>query len=148
MKDVIKFYNQNNEYGYFSNFSAHVINVDGTQWPTSEHYFQAKKFENTQYEEMIRSIEKPGDAAKLGRDRRLPLRADWEQVKDAIMYKCVRAKFTQHKDLRALLLQTGTAKIVEHTKNDAYWADGGDGSGKNMLGQILMQIRDELKKDV
>jgi predicted NAD-dependent protein-ADP-ribosyltransferase YbiA (DUF1768 family) len=36
--------------------------------------------------------------------------------------------------------------IIEHTKNDNYWADGGDGSGKNMLGKILMEIRDELTK--
>ena len=44
-----------------------------------------------------------------------------------------------------MLLGTGEATLVEHTSNDAYWGDGGDGSGKNMLGQILMKIRDELR---
>ena len=37
-------------------------------------------------------------------------------------------------------------QIMEHTEKDAYWGDGGDGSGKNMLGRILMEVRDELRK--
>lgn len=53
--------------------------------------------------------------------------------------------FSQHEDLRALLLSTGDAKLVEHTENDAYWGDGGDGSGKNMLGRILVQVREQLR---
>jgi ribA/ribD-fused uncharacterized protein len=60
------------------------------------------------------------------------------------MRKAVRAKFTQHPDLRAILLGTGDARLVEHTENDSYWGDGGDGSGKNWLGKILMEIREEL----
>ncbi len=59
------------------------------------------------------------------------------------MRAAVRAKFEQHEDLRALLLSTGNAKLVEHTANDDYWGDGG-GYGKNMLGRILMEVRSEL----
>jgi predicted NAD-dependent protein-ADP-ribosyltransferase YbiA (DUF1768 family) len=47
--------------------------------------------------------------------------------------------------LREVLLGTGDAAIVEHTRNDAYWGDGGDGHGKNELGQILMRVREELR---
>jgi predicted NAD-dependent protein-ADP-ribosyltransferase YbiA (DUF1768 family) len=36
---------------------------------------------------------------------------------------------------------------VEHTERDAYWGDGGDESGKNMLGQILMEVREELRRE-
>jgi hypothetical protein len=61
------------------------------------------------------------------------------------MLEAVRAKFTQHDDLKAILLGTGDAKLVEHTENDSYWGDGGDGSGKNRLGQLLMQLRTELR---
>lgn len=60
----------------------------------------------------------------------------------AIMREVVRAKFIQHDDIRQILLSTGDAKIVEHTVNDSYW---GDGSGTNMLGQILMEVRDALR---
>ena len=80
----------------------------------------------------------------MGRSRKNPLRRDWESVKVAIMRQAVLAKFTQHENLRSLLLSTGDAKLIEHTTNDSYWADGGDGSGKNMLGQILMEVRKQL----
>ncbi len=60
------------------------------------------------------------------------------------MLEALRAKFTQHPNLRAALLATGSARLVEHTANDAYWGDGGDGHGKNRLGALLEQVRDEL----
>lgn len=50
-------------------------------------------------------------------------------------------KFLQHEALQEELLATGVATLVEHTANDSYWADGGDGSGKNMLGRILEEVR-------
>jgi N-glycosidase YbiA len=56
----------------------------------------------------------------------------------------MRAKVTQHEEMKNLLLSTGTARLVEHTTNDSYWGDGGDGSGRNMLGVILMELRAEL----
>ena len=58
----------------------------------------------------------------------------------------LRWLLTQHDDLKAILLGTGDAKLVEHTENDTYWGDGGDGSGKNRLGQILMQVREEFRQ--
>ncbi len=144
--DTIKFYKTDDKYGCFSNFAAYPIQVDGKLWPTSEHYFQAQKFAGTPHEEAIRRTDSPMIAAKMGRDRSKPLRMDWEAVKDEIMLKAVRAKFTQHKDLAKILLNTGSALIVEHTGNDNYWGDGGHGRGKNMLGQILMRVREELKQ--
>lgn len=78
-------------------------------------------------------------------DRSRPLRKDWEEVKDKIMLEVVMAKFSQYNDIRELLLSTGDSELIEHTSNDSYWADGGDGSGKNMLGITLMIVRDLLK---
>ena len=54
-------------------------------------------------------------------------------------------KFNQQLEIAKGLLATGDAILIEHTQNDAYWADGGDGSGKNRLGLLLMQVREELK---
>ena len=85
-------------------------------------------------------------AARLGRDRKKKLRRDWESVKNNIMRDAVMAKFNQHEELRDILLATGKATLVEHTTNDAYWGDGGDGSGKNMLGRILMEVREKLSE--
>ena len=61
------------------------------------------------------------------------------------MRKAIRAKFTQHEDLKEKLLNTGNAKLVEHTRNDHFWGDGLDGSGKNWLGKLLMELRESLK---
>lgn len=143
---VIEFYSTAGEYGCFSNFSRHPIFLKGKRWPTSEHYFQAQKFAGEPDEEEVRMAGKPALAANMGRDRKRPLRRDWEAVKERVMFDALRAKFTQHEDLKAVLLGTGDAKLVEHTANDAYWGDGGDGSGKNRLGQLLMKLRDELRQ--
>ena len=144
-KNVIKFYRTKDDYGCFSNFSAHPISLKGKTWRTSEHYFQAQKFFGTPHEEEIRQEASPMIAARMGRDRKRPLREDWELVKDDIMREAVLAKFEQHSDIRDILLATGDALIVEHTKNDAYWGDGGDGSGLNKLGKILMEVREKLR---
>ncbi|KAF9996977.1 hypothetical protein BGZ65_007443 [Modicella reniformis] len=147
MKDTIHFYRQTNAFGEFSNFYHAPIVLDGLAWPTTEHYFQAQKFAHLpdpQYLEMVRLTPLPGSAAKLGRNRSFPLRPDWEQVKDNVMRACVLQKFLQHPNLAIVLLGTGDRYLNEHTSNDRYWADGGNGSGKNMLGIILMEVRDKI----
>lgn len=144
--DTIHFYLKDGEFGCFSNFAAYPIELNGKIWPTSEHYFQAQKFAGSEHEEAIRQEKSPMIAARMGRDRSKPLRTDWETVKDDVMRDAVRAKFQQHPTLRETLLATGDATIVEHTDRDSYWGDGGDGSGKNMLGLILIEIRNELRR--
>jgi ribA/ribD-fused uncharacterized protein len=141
----ILFYRTNEPFGEFSNFSAHPVRLGGLVWPTTEHYFQAQKFAGTPYEEEIRSAGSPMVAARMGRSRKHPLRPDWEAVKDGIMMAALRAKFSQHAGLTELLLSTGEAELIEHTANDRYWADGGDGSGRNRLGQLLMELRTEMR---
>ena len=96
-------------------------------------------------QEKIRQIASPMDAALEGRNRQNPLRPDWEEVKDKVMLQALRMKFSQNPEIGKELLATGDAILIEHTRNDDYWADGGDGSGKNKLGLLLMQVREELK---
>ena len=147
IQEPILFYSNRREYGEFSNFYAAVIEVDGVEYPTTEHYFQAQKFyPDEESMEAVRKAKSPGQAAKLGRSRKMPLRKDWEEVKNDIMYEAIKYKFTQHADLNKVLLETGDRELIEHTKNDRYWADGGDGSGKNKLGELLMKLRDELRE--
>src|SRR5262245_35803464 len=81
---VIHFYSTSGEYGCFSNFSRHPVFLKGKRWPTSEHYFQAMKFQGTEHEEKVRLCKTPSAAASMGRSRKLPLRRDWEAVKEAI----------------------------------------------------------------
>lgn len=119
--------------------------IDGKYWPTAEHFFQAQKFNDEALREKIRKLSSPMDAAILGRDRANTLRDDWEGVKDNIMRLAVMEKFKQNDEARDILLATNDLVLVEHTKNDSYWGDGGDGSGKNMLGNILMETRNILR---
>lgn len=147
-RDVIRFSRVREPYGCFSNFAPYPVTMDGKEWPTSEHYFQAQKFHDEAYQEAIRAAKSPKEAARMGRDRSKPLREDWETVKDEVMHRVVLAKFTQHADIRSVLLCTGDALIVEHSRKAPYWGDGGDGSGKNVLGRILMRIREELRRSV
>ncbi len=142
----IYFYSTRSEYGSFSNFSRHGFELDGEYWPTTEHYFQAQKFPKTEHCDQIRQAKTPKDAANMGRERSRPLRQDWEQVKDDIMRKAVLHKFETHADIREILLATGEEQIVENAPGDYYWGCGKDGSGKNMLGKILMEVREILRK--
>lgn len=145
-QETIYFYSNHEEpYGCFSNFSRHGFTLDDKYWPTSEHYFQAQKFADEAAREQVRRQKSPKLAAQEGRDRKNPLRRDWEQVKDEIMHRAVLKKFESHPDIKAVLLATGEKKLVENAPSDYYWGCGADGSGLNKLGLILMQVRSELK---
>ena len=143
--ETIHFYSARDSFGEFPNFAAFHLHLKGKYWPTVEHFFQAQKFVGTIHEEQVRLTKSPRLAADMGRSRKRPLRKEWEEVKDDIMREAVQAKFTQHEELRELLLSTGNAELIEHTYNDSYWADGGDGSGLNRLGEILMEVREQLR---
>ncbi len=141
---TIYFYSSQEDYSEFSNFSQHGFTLKGKYWPTVEHYFQAQKFPGQPLEERIRTASSPSQAKKLGRTRSVPLRADWETVKDDIMRDAVLAKFSNHEDIKKRLLSTGKEKLVENAPRDYYWGCGSNGSGKNRLGIILMETRKQL----
>lgn len=145
-KQEIKFYNQREEYGCFSNYSLHSFNLDGKSWKTNEHYFQAKKFEGTKHENEVRNCRTPHMAKRMGGDRTLPLRDDWERVKEDIMYKGLKAKFEQNPGPKKILLGTGESNIKEASPNDYYWGTGARGTGQNKLGKLLVKLREELNK--
>ena len=145
---AILFYSTKGEHGGFSNFSAHPFELDDLRWPTSEHFFQAQKFEDEEYREKIRTTNSPMIAARLGRSRAVPIRSDWDHVRDEIMLRAVRAKFRAYKVLADELLATGDEEIIEKTTRDKYWGCGSDGTGQNKLGLILMQVRNELRAEL
>ncbi|AFV00263.1 NADAR family protein [Simiduia agarivorans] len=141
---TIYFYTKNDDYGDFSNFSSHGIEMDGVWWKTVEHYFQAQKFEISTYRDQIRESHTAKQAAELGRSRKVPIRSDWEEIKDSIMEEAILRKFQTHERLRDLLLSTGSSDIVENAPGDYYWGAGKDGTGLNKLGKILVKVRAKL----
>ncbi len=144
--DTIKFYKVNEPYGYLSNFAPYPIFINNELWNTVEHYFQASKFENEAVKLKIKNLDSPMEAAIEGRNRNNTLRTDWEDIKNNIMQNALLSKFLQHPMLKKELILTGNSTLIEHTQNDNYWADGGDGGGKNMLGILLMEVRNQIKQ--
>jgi ribA/ribD-fused uncharacterized protein len=113
-----------------------------------EHYFQAQKFPSQpDYQEKIRRARSPKVAKTMGRSREVPLRSDWEAIKDEVMRRALCAKFVAHPELTALLLGTGERKLIENAPSDEYWGCGRTGTGKNRLGSLLMELRAALKVD-
>ncbi|HEY9669226.1 MAG TPA: NADAR family protein [Coleofasciculaceae cyanobacterium] len=146
---TIYFYKVSDPYGCFSNFSLHPIQMEGLPWQTVEHYYQSQKFVGTENEYLvpcIRDAQTPMDAAKIGRDRTLKLRSDWEQVKQQVMWQGVLTKFMTHPDIQEILLSTGEELIVEDSPTDYYWGCGQDKTGQNQLGKILMKVRSEIRQ--
>jgi len=149
---AILFYGAKDPCYQFSNFYRASIMLDGVAWPTVEHYYQAQKYpEHPKMKELIRSAATPTQAKRLAYDKKYrPLIAaakDWDKRKEDVMRTALHAKFTQHAALQELLLSTDGAQLCEHTAYDRYWADGGgDGSGLNRLGALLMELRSSLQQ--
>lgn len=141
---TIFFYTKTDKFGEFSNFAKFGIEMDGVWWPTVEHYFQAQKFLDKNHREKIRTANTAKIAAELGRSRQIPIRSDWEEVKDGIMYAAVLKKFNTYPELAKLLKSTGSENIVENAPSDYYWGCGQDGTGQNKLGMMLCQVRERL----
>lgn len=150
---AIGFYKIGDEFGIFSNFAHTPVEIDGHTWFTTEHYYQSWKFKEVEDPASIRAFERilkkksPVEAAKLGRDKSIPRRPDWKDIKDDAMRVAVASKADQHEEMRENLLKTGDALIVEKAITDAYWGYGPDGNGKNMLGHVLMEVRDAIKEN-
>ena len=149
MSRPIRFFSRDSKFSALSNFAPYGFEVDGVKWPTVEHYFQAQKFtspSSKEHRERIRTSNSPRQAKALGRSRSHAIRHDWDAVREDAMRTALRAKFTQPV-LRALLLSTGDRPLVEDSPYDRYWGTGKDGRGKNRLGVLLMELRDELRKE-
>lgn len=140
----IHFYRANEPYGFLSNHAHSPFVLDGRTWPTVEHYYQAMKFADVARQEAVRAEPKPMQAKRLAWSFPEGTPPDWKQRRDSVMLAALHAKFGQNPDLAGKLLATADATLVEHTSNDAYWGDGGDGTGASRLGDLLAQVRGEL----
>lgn len=132
------------DYSFLSNFHIALVTYNGLCYPSAEAAFQAQKCVTDKERKQFCKFS-PSEAKYYG--RMVNLRADWEDVKEHIMEDIVRAKFTQNQYLGDWLLDTGDAELIEGNNwGDTTWGvDIKTKKGKNLLGKILMKIRDELK---
>lgn len=135
------------KYNFLSNFSSSFIIVSGVEYPTVEHAYQACKTLDGDRRKAIAKLGTPALAKKAGQS--LDLIGDWEDAKIVIMYDLLKRKFCDWR-LGERLRATGNEMIIEgNTWHDNFWGVCAchtcrDVDGENMLGQILMIVRDEL----
>jgi ribA/ribD-fused uncharacterized protein len=143
----IRFLSKIEQWKDFSNLAPYPIELEGRVWQSSEHYYQYKKFEKADpdYAQKIREAQTPKEVKVLSmqNDKRSP---GWDEEKVSILKTAVIKKFASYQNLRDLLLSTGDEELIEANPDDYFWGEGADGTGKNMMGKILMEIRDKLRK--
>lgn len=149
MKEV-RFYRANEKpYGVFSNLYEREILFENRIYPTAEHAYQAGKPRKEEVRDWILSAPTPALVAMAAHGLYTwDIVSNWSMIKKDRMRAVLRAKFTQHPDLGELLLSTKDARLIEAGRvNNAvnrFWGEV-NGRGRNTLGLLLMEIRDELR---
>lgn len=130
------------QFYFLSNFYAVPVKYKNITYQNSEAAFQAQKCMTEEEKRSFEHID-PAEAKKLG--RRVQMRPDWNDIKFEEMHAIVKAKFEQNPEILQKLLETEDAYIQEeNTWGDRIWGTV-HGAGQNLLGKILMLVREELK---
>lgn len=129
-------------------YSRHDFELDGSHWSSVEHYYQAMKFEDSEYREAIRNASHPADATKLGKSKKNGRRKDWDKVKVTYMTRATYIKCRTHPEVAAALLASGEKPIVETSQYDYFWGSGRDMRGNNAFGKMLMGVREKLREEM
>lgn len=128
------------KFHFLSNFYLCKITVDGFEFDSVEHAYQAMKTPKKDWPKFVGIT--PGQAKRLG--RKLKIRDDWEQVKLPFMKALIMRKF-MIPELREKLLNTGDAELIEgNSWGDIYWGVC-DGQGQNNLGKTIMEVREQVR---
>lgn len=143
--EPIFFWGSKDTFAAFSNFYPSTIEISGRTWKTVEHFYQAMKTNDVGQQKAIQDAESPGQAKRLG--QKVLLRPDWEEIKQVVMLTALRVKFADE-PYRSMLLSTGERPIYEDSPYDKIWGTGVRGhvgEGQNLLGKLLMRVRQELR---
>lgn len=147
--DEIRFYRANEKpYGAFSNLYKREIVFEGEKFATAEHAYQAGKARKPEVRQWLMAAPSPSLLAMAAHGLYVwDITPDWSKIKFDRMKRILREKYTQHEDLKELLLSTGNARLVESATVDnavnRLWGEV-NGVGQNKLGVLLMEIRAEL----
>lgn len=135
------------DYEKFSNFYPVVVHFESRNYPSVEHGFVAAKTTNELFRKRISEMSKDSAGLAKGKGRNVKLRPNWDLMKYSVMKRLLMQKFSYH-EFRKLLLSTDDAYIEEGNYwHDNYWGNCSckkclNIKGKNMLGKLLMKIRD------
>lgn len=127
------------DYEFLSNFYPSIITVDGIDYPTVEHAYQAAKTRREDLKRTIATLATPGQAKRYGR-KISPLPTDWKWNKYNVMRQLLDLKFADPVLKDKLLATNGYHLEEANSWGDDDWGVC-NGVGQNNLGKILMQIR-------
>ena len=152
--DCVVFRKTKETYGGLSNMaSGYPINIDGCRILTSEALYQACRFPHMpDVQRLIIGQRSPMTAKMKSKPYRKDGRRDWDSVRVPIMRWCLRVKLIQNWDrFSRLLLETGQRLIVEESRKDDFWGakpkDTDILEGQNVLGRLLMELREKLRSN-
>lgn len=158
--NVVAFWKVGNEYGLFSNWYLRYMEIHAKKYNSVEQYMMYQKaliFGDDEIAHEIMQTHSMSKIKALGRRVRNYDDKKWNEVRYDVVLTAVRAKFTQHEDLKRVLLETGDAEIVEASPYDRIWGIGTNRpheimdkqkwKGQNLLGKALMQVREELNNE-
>jgi type I restriction enzyme S subunit len=150
----VVFLKTNERFGGLSNMApGFPLRVNGVRIRTSEALYQACRFPHMpDVQRKIIDEPSPMTAKMRSKPFRKDSRPDWDAVRVKIMRWCLRVKLAQNwSEFGRLLLATGERSIVEQSRKDDFWgakvADDGSLAGMNVLGRLLMELREQLKGD-
>ncbi len=143
-QEVIFFYEH--EYYMFSNFSSFALEWKGNVWMTSEHVYHSERFDNEEIKEKIRNMRSAHEVFRFAQDNKYLQISNWNEIKVEIMKEIVREKIVQHPYVKKKLLESGSRELIEDSPHDDFWGWGKNKDGKNQLGKIWMELREEIKK--
>lgn len=155
--EVVVVHKTKESFGGLSNMaSGFPLKVNGVRILTSEALYQACRFPHLpEVQREIIGQHSPMTAKMKSKPHRKESRSDWDLVRPKIMRWCLRVKLAQHyKEFGRLLLATKDRPIVEQSRKDDYWGAKIVGIsddtlvGQNILGRLLMELRELLKVDV
>lgn len=170
---MIRFFSEKEVYGELSNFYKLNIPIsfNGKTFITSEHLYQCMKYmyqgappDNDEYVDIICKCETPYQAKILANKSisyqyewriklnniinkykdRVKIRSDWDQIKKDVMYEVLKMKFKSDFHCYQVLVGTSPCQLIESSPYDSYWGIGNDNKGKNILGELLTKLRDEI----
>ena len=145
--------------GPFSQWYEAEMAIDGVIYNCAEQYMMASKARVFKDEESLKKIMATGEPSRQKALGRMVKGFDpviWDAVSRDYVTKANYAKFTQHKDLHTVLMETGDLEIVEASPYDRLWGiglgeedprclDKSQWMGKNWLGECIMRVREQLK---
>ena len=141
----IKFYRSNGIYGFLSNLHPTPVLIGDREFPTAEHAYQFVKPKDPKVAEWLAQCPKPNVVSTTAHALLFfEVDPSWKDIKLDRMWNVLVEKFTKNQELRKKLVETGTADLVEDSKTDAFWGIGARGKGKNVLGRMLMALREQL----